>query len=68
MPLLQMEFRNCILRSIRMWSLFCLIWIYLSLNVLSDLSENKFDISFCLSFCLLSLGPVLRILCDRDTI
>ena len=48
--LLLKELRNCILRTIFVWSLFYWIWAYTSLHFLSALLGNYFFLSFC-AFC-----------------
>ena len=46
--LLLKELRNLILRTIFVWSLFCLIRVYVGLHFLWFLWENQF---FCVCFC-----------------
>ena len=49
------ELQNCILRIIRIWSLFCSIWIYASLHFLLFLLENYFFVFLRLLHFLLVL-------------
>ena len=52
--LLLKELRNCILRTIFVWSLLYWIWAYTSLHFLSVLLGNYFFLSFC-AFCVYCL-------------
>ena len=45
------ELRNCISRIIRVWSLFCSLWVYTSLHFLPILLENYFCALFLFSAC-----------------